>query len=83
MVVVSIVITDGLTSIGARSSVVGTLNPIYPDQNLKYGYAPVIRMKMAISGRHAHFHADKTGILDGQILSHWYHFEAQRMGNNI
>ena len=27
-----------------------------------YGYAPVIRLKMAISGRHAHIHADKTDI---------------------
>ena len=48
-----------------------------------YGYAPVIRLKMAISGRHAHIHADKTDILDSQILCHWYHFEAQLVGNNI
>ena len=27
-----------------------------------YGYAPVIRLKMAISGRHAHIHTDKTDI---------------------
>ena len=27
-----------------------------------YGYAPVIRLKMAISGRHAHIHADKMDI---------------------
>ena len=27
-----------------------------------YGYAPVIRLKMAISGRHTHIHADKTAI---------------------
>ena len=27
-----------------------------------YGYAPVIRLKMAISGRHGHIHADKTDI---------------------
>ena len=26
------------------------------------GYAPLIRLKMAISGRHAHIHADKTYI---------------------
>ena len=25
-------------------------------------YAPVIRLKMSISGRHAHIHADKTDI---------------------
>ena len=28
---------------------------------LSYGYAPVIRLKMAISGRHAHIHTDKNG----------------------
>ena len=28
----------------------------------QYGYEPVIRLKMAISGRHAHIHADKTDI---------------------
>ena len=28
----------------------------------RYGYAPVIRLKMAISGRHAHIHTDKTDI---------------------
>ena len=28
----------------------------------QYGYAPVIRSKIAISGRHAHIHADKTDI---------------------
>ena len=39
-----------------------------------YGYAPVIRLKTAISGRHAHIHADKQIFLDSQILSHWYHF---------
>ena len=27
-----------------------------------YGYAPVIRLKMAISGRHAHIHTGKTDI---------------------
>ena len=27
-----------------------------------YGYAPVIRLVMAISERHAHIHADKTDI---------------------
>ena len=27
-----------------------------------WGYAPVIRLKMAISGRHAHIHTDKTDI---------------------
>ena len=25
-------------------------------------YVPVIRLKIAISGRHVHFHADKTEI---------------------
>ena len=29
---------------------------------LWYGYAPVIRLKMAISGRHAHIHTGKTDI---------------------
>ena len=29
---------------------------------VSYGYAPVIRLKMAISGRHAHIHADKMDI---------------------
>ena len=27
-----------------------------------YGYAPVIRLETAISGRHAHIHTDKTDI---------------------
>ena len=27
-----------------------------------YGYAPVIHLKMAISGTHAHIHTDKTDI---------------------
>ena len=27
-----------------------------------YSYAPVIRLKLAISGRYAHIHADKTDI---------------------
>ena len=27
-----------------------------------YGYAPGIRLKMAVSGRHAHIHADKKHI---------------------
>ena len=26
------------------------------------GYAPVIRLKMAFSGRHTHIHTDKTDI---------------------
>ena len=29
---------------------------------LLFGYTLVIRLKMAISGRHAHIHADKTDI---------------------
>ena len=29
---------------------------------LNVGYAPVIRLKMAISGRHAHIHTGKTDI---------------------
>ena len=29
---------------------------------MPYGYAPVIRLKMAISGRHAHIHTGKTDI---------------------
>ena len=28
----------------------------------KYGYGSVIRLKIAIFGRHAHIHADKTDI---------------------
>ena len=47
-----------------------------------YGYAPVIRLKMTISGRHVHIHNDKTDI-SKQILSHWYYFEAQLVSNNI
>ena len=27
-----------------------------------FGYAPIIRLKMAISGRHVHNHADNTDI---------------------
>ena len=43
----------------------------------------MVRLKTVISGWHAHIHADKTGILYKQILSHWYHFEAQIVDNNI
>ena len=30
-----------------------------------------------------HSHRQKRIFLDSQILSHWYHFEAQLVGNNI
>ena len=30
------------------------------DMNRRFGYAPVIRLKMAISDRHAHIYAGKT-----------------------
>ena len=33
-----------------------------------YGYAPVIRLKMAISVRHAHIHADKTDTCISRLV---------------
>ena len=44
---------------GAIASQINSLTIVY---SIVYGYAPVIRLKMAISGRHAHIHADKTDI---------------------
>ena len=53
------------------------------DMNKRFGYAPVIRLKMAISDRHAHIYAGKTFFLDSQILNHVCHFEEQLMGYHI
>ena len=43
-----------------RETVYCNFNSLRPSD--AYGYAPVIRLKMAISGRHAHIHTDKTDI---------------------
>ena len=47
------------------------------------GYAPVIRLKWRFLADMPIFTPTKRICLDSQILSHWYHFEAQLTGNNI
>ena len=47
------------------------------------GYAPLIRLKWRFLADMPTFMPTKRIFLDSQILSHWYHFEAQLVGSNI